>query len=909
MKTKLTILIMILIFASLFAASTLYSGADDKSDRLSSDQSSVFSPGYINAAMQKTQAIVNQVNGKSNNNRKEENAEYMDNKLSNDVREDAAQRVNPELKKKTGGGEPNQNRASASSAQSITIPAPDNNPQDVSAYIRQKAEEYIAGNGGDVSSCQIKYADGKYQAFWNYVYENDGNWHFNKALLTQTFDSGGNVLNQNGPATLMDMRMSDAPDGYSDWNSIRYNTSVFGNGNIMVSWNDTDSRSINAKIFNSGGDILRDTFTITGTQSLNGASVSNISSLANGNIAVFWDETDSNNKGFIKTQILDSGGNALLGHDTPFTLTGDQPLNWYASIRSVSALANGGMAVVWYECDSNYRSFLKAQTFNSNGNAIYGTTLAGDSRPFYGLASNITTLDNGGIAVSWGERDLNNNNYVGIQIFDSNGRASYSAPISITGLKQSDYILNVSSFANGNTAVVFLNDETNILKTQVFDSRGNALFAKPVTVNADDTGSYIVDVSKTVALANGDIAVFWLAQGPDCNVSMKTQRFDSRGNALYAELVTVCGYFEDGNQGAYINDVSVLANGDIAVFSTVDYGWGEWGFMPSTYSESHVLDRSGNFVSKDVLNPDYQNAFLNSIGRNAFPDPYSSSFRTDNIDSRSAYMSSEISSVMDSKEASGIFKVLLADKGTLLQAKADDASGESFRTAVMDSLKGSALAMPAGEFNQAELDIALRLANILKNPTEDQKEILSAVESLLNAVNSLEDAQAQSPELKKASDDFLRTVAAILISQAIPDLLKEGDVANIKIIFAELNTEKTKIVLEYQESVRPYYEEIARELSKNMNALQLKNILSKSMIREDLEKLPPNELDKILEKLRQAKEKSFEAEYILQQEAKYRKAYLDPSKKMLDARMKDLLESFTKKLSGVLEGVKKEEKK
>ena len=94
-----------------------------------------------------------------------------------------------------------------------------------------------------------------------------------------------------------------------------------------------------------------------------------------------------------------------------------------------------------------------------------------------------------------------------------------------------------------------------------------------------------------------------------------------------------------------------------------------------------------------------------------------------------------------------------------------------------------------------------------------------------------------------------------------------------------------------------------------MSAFQLKNVLSGSMTKEELEKLFRSEIDKILEKLRQAKERSFEAEYILQQEAKYRKAYLDPSKKMLDARMKGLLESFTKKLSGALEGVKKAEKK
>jgi len=228
---------------------------------------------------------------------------------------------------------------------------------------------------------------------------------------------------------------------------------------------------------------------------------------------------------------------------------------------------------------------------------------------------------------------------------------------------------------------------------------------------------------------------------------------------------------------------------------------------------------------------------------------------------------------------------------------------------VANALSGfSALSISAGVMSPQEMQAALILASILKNPTDDQKDILSIVSGLLKAVNSVEDAQAQSLELKKASDDFLQAVAAVLIAQAIPDLLKEGDVTNIKSIFAELNTEKGKAMLQYQESVKPYYEEIANEFSKNMNILQLKNILSKSMTKEELENLPPNELEKILEKVRQAKDKSFETEYILQQEAKYRKTYLDPGKKMLDARIKSLLESFTKKLSGVLDGVKAEKK-
>ena len=212
------------------------------------------------------------------------------------------------------------------------------------------------------------------------------------------------------------------------------------------------------------------------------------------------------------------------------------------------------------------------------------------------------------------------------------------------------------------------------------------------------------------------------------------------------------------------------------------------------------------------------------------------------------------------------------------------------------------LALPSEQVSPGELDLAMRLANIMKNPTEDQKLVLDTMHSLLagteKAIN-----EASSPELQKASDDLLQMVAAVLIAQAMPDLLKEGDVSGIKNIFLELNNSKVKILLEYNEAVKPYYSEIKHVLSKNIALLQLNNIVSKGMISEELARLEPSEIDKILEKLRKASDKSFEAEYILQQEAKLRKTYIEPNKRVLEEKMKTMMKEFTQRLSGILEAV------
>jgi DNA-directed RNA polymerase sigma subunit (sigma70/sigma32) len=143
--------------------------------------------------------------------------------------------------------------------------------------------------------------------------------------------------------------------------------------------------------------------------------------------------------------------------------------------------------------------------------------------------------------------------------------------------------------------------------------------------------------------------------------------------------------------------------------------------------------------------------------------------------------------------------------------------------------------------------------------------------------------------------------ASILIAQAIPDLLKEGDIANIKAIFIELNTSKASIMLGYQKSTKPYYDEIKKLLSKNIALLQLNDIISKGILEKELATLEPSEVDKILNKMRKAEKKTFEEEYMLQQEAKYRNQYIDPNKKLLEENMKLMMKNFTGRLSKVLE--------
>jgi len=271
--------------------------------------------------------------------------------------------------------------------------------------------------------------------------------------------------------------------------------------------------------------------------------------------------------------------------------------------------------------------------------------------------------------------------------------------------------------------------------------------------------------------------------------------------------------------------------------------------------------------------------------------------------------SDKVLSMSKSDDISSIFKGLLANKNAITGSSAlreDGGLNTEFITRLVDNnLSLQALAIPLTDPGRIdEMSITLLLANILRNPTEDQKAVLTAVEALLTDMKNIEEKTGKSSELTKAENDLLQMVAAVLLAQGVPDLFKEGDITGIKGIFKDLGTAKDKIMMGYSESIKPYYSNIIKELIANLAILQLKGILSNKINEEKLKNLEPKEVNKILENIRRSNDKSFEMAYILQQDNKYRKEYLDPSNKVLENNMKLMLTGFTQKINKALEDKK-----
>ena len=880
---KISAIFAILAISILFAQGS-YAAMDDKSDQLSNNQSSVFSPGYINASKQKTDSIIYQ---QSKPKTFMENAmDYVKNKLGKDVAEDAVDKPELELKKKTGGsGENLQVKSESTSTQIGSL---------VDADIIERLTNEAMNNGASM----VVLKDGKTVQAWTEMDYRNGNNHSyfsisdslgNKLITKQELntEAGYDFDSLSGITDLGNGRFAVVVTGAKDYQRDNYWGSVSPYDYVQ-----------SIRIYNENGGVDGHTeyYTQNKTQYDN-IDIGDIVSLGNDLIAMTISRATGKN-GIYKSS------SSLVVTNTSFTNTARTDLDssgFFSSacnsgqrFRSLVSLGNGKMAVTISELYGSLTSPLSSQYTSLK---ILDKDLNILAEKSFSAPASYGPGD--GTALS-GTRILN---------LSSLGDGKLAVTMNIA---------DVSIEADFNTSTFVLERGTSELAIKIYDSGLNELSSYSLPESWSD-GWSVSRIGKTVehvtVLDNGNIVIPVIYDTANYftmpTISMGTRPatlwvLDSKGNLISNDIMT------DGG----LSNIISLGGGDFATLLERDSPmWGEggdglitmggnWGVTNASqqYSTtSSAIGTRGTLSTGSASNGTLDAAQVFNQN-NMQKSPYSDLRELGGVTLPSGLVISKPNDDMNA--VSSIFKMLLKDKNGLnSEMAAIPGGGSSGEGYIRDSLERYALAIPA--VNNAEdrgriLDAVLTLNKILSDPTDSQKLLIDVAQGIIQNEN-----QSDSPELKKASDDLLQMVAAVLIAQAMPDLLKEGDATMLKSTFLALNSEKMRIISEYQQLIKPYYSEVKKLLSKNIALLQLNNILSKAMIAEELNKLEPSEIDKIFDKLRKASNRSFEEEYILQQEAKYRKAYIEPNKRVLEEKMKTMMKEFTQRLSGILEGTKK----
>ncbi len=243
------------------------------------------------------------------------------------------------------------------------------------------------------------FSDGSFIAVWEDV-KSDGS----SVIEAQRFNASGAAVHQNGTtAGLSNFQVSTQSGGTAE----RPGIAVLSNGNFVISWsaepgNDLTHSDVFYEVYNSSGTLVQSTtqanVTTTGEQSL-----AQVTALANGGFAMVWttDPTGSNTD--ITVRLFNASGVATSGEIAVNTATtGEQ------DDANIVALPDGGFLVTWdSNQDTGGSEGIFAQRFDASGSKvgnqfeINGTTSGAQTQHTDFDHSPQAVLNNGKVVSVW----------------------------------------------------------------------------------------------------------------------------------------------------------------------------------------------------------------------------------------------------------------------------------------------------------------------------------------------------------------------------------------------------------------------------------------------------------------------------------------------------------------------------
>ncbi|MFA6078814.1 MAG: hypothetical protein WC779_03605 [Candidatus Omnitrophota bacterium] len=881
-KNLLTVFaIAICVSFAVTDAVTVYA-ADSRRDRVSQG-GSMFSPGYINAAKQKTEDVLEQSNQKQSFAQNMVN--YIQNKMGYKVADDVADDFKPNLKMKTSEGE----------AQAVI--AVGGMPMELPRFLDPNKARDMMNRAIDKGATMTTLTNGNVVTVWN---DETGNYF--------------SVVDSQGRNILESCRIEEIPladsfyvNGITDmgnggflldvyggkWESSSTSDSYSYSGYSMQSLRSYDANGEfqSVKDYNSHYSYYYNRRTNVYNYSSESNSVSNITYLGEGNLAM---NLNTYSYSYGNGSYSSSDKQYIRVVDTSLGTTLDYQLNrgGYDSstgfynheyVNGIASLGNGQFVVASSQYgygDEGYRDGTCFTVMDKNLKT-YGSEFIENSWSYengkyesnYQYMTQITSLGEGKFAVAW---DYGRDSYD-----ESTGISDYESIIKVDvyGVKATNddsYFIHKKSSENLGTAYEWYSDGTQSVWSYNYVSELKGLDDGSLVIAINgDKGNYDYSTGEGDWCSTANLKVM---DNQGRFEDIKLGSLDKAKSKSISQITTL----GDGNFGVVLYEEGYTAEGIYVSGSTAEQFSSKGANLAqkgNDKSNESDTSRDGQRNIQDTNKADYDNSSDVSKGNQDVGDTKLKKLSIDKSDSSLSGMDEPLSiaqSDMDPEDLLGLLSDSLSDK---------------------DALAAYSIFGTDGEY----MNVMSLLNSIFKNPTEDQKKIIDTLSTLLMDMEQIKKSSLDPSAMGKAVDELVQMVAAVLLAQALPDLITDKDVANIRGIFADLGIVKGRIMSQYQEAITPYYDEVRKMLAQNIDALQQQNILSKSIIKEEIDKLPRNEIDKIIEKLKKAEKKGFEEQYILQQEAKAREKYIDPSKKTMEEGMKFVLNDFTKRLNSTLD--------
>lgn len=294
-----------------------------------------------------------------------------------------------------------------------------------------------------------------------------------------------------------------------------------------------------------------------------------IVTLRDGGFAVVWSGGDADGTANVRLCVFNADGSLRSATDVPASVhvAGDQ------STPQLTALADGGFAVVWSGETSADRDGIALRLFNADGTAraiaetdadiLVNTQV--DGRQF---APQITTLSDGGFVVAWSDTTASDGGTTGLalRIFDKDGTVrSDAADIRIEPFADDQGGFAIAALVGGGFVVVHEtpasgDEPSSRLTMEIFDACGTLTKETVVPVFSGKVG--MQGHPAVTALADGGFVVAWEGDRIDDNAGIALQIFDADGSARAATDIRG-NAFTEGDQVQPI--VTALKDGGFVV--------------------------------------------------------------------------------------------------------------------------------------------------------------------------------------------------------------------------------------------------------------------------------------------------------------------------------------------------------
>lgn len=887
MKTVLSILIAVSL--SCLAIGIAYSGSLSNEDRAIRDNgSSIFSPGYINAAKQHTESIIKQTEEKKGF--WQRTIESLQDKLAANTAKDADNIVVPELKKK---------KSSSGENTAKTAEVAQNMPSLPEMLDQKSMMSNILNNVISKEGSVTMLDNGSMVTMWH---EKGTTWMDDKSYFSVMNGFGETVIEKQFIDPVKEMQYSNINNIY-DMGNGKFLIDMFG-VNYNYSSSEYDDSFMyegmdDLRIYDSATGKIEDSETYLSTSHYRddyktGASiwdgslnmVSNLTYLGNGSLAMIitsgsykYDQMSRfSGSGSISSsvRILDNNLHTFKDH-TFSTLNVSNDTNALfakdISVQGIASLGNGRFVLATKEIDFTHGY----NALTSYGNKTNFTVMDKDFNKYGDLSiENSYTYD--GKVTTWTGQSLTNITSLG------NGRFA-------AGWIAGTAVYNKATW-RGDTSSINVIVDTFTLETN--GENNYSLNKETSNVLGKTTTTHLRDMK---ALDNGSLVMLVNNTGYDDGYASNSslQLLDSRGvikdiatyNSDITHLTTVGNSFgvvsADGD-GNYTDGVIFSPDNSYSQPYTPDTTYDSSSSKEANTSE--YKDKAGNLLLKEAYNMEMQ------------PEAYNPRLK-EASNSVSDLKTSLNMNPLAAKEAlgHGINPNTMASEHLLMR----------LNTYIMnaDALSSYSIFSDTATGSYARLMASSALLNMLKNPITGDENTINTILAIFNDL-SKKDAEGNTILSMGEVDGLIKAIAATMLAQAIPDLLSGNDLANMKFAFLELSMERNQILKNYDASTKLYYDEMVKEIVSNLEIFQLNGMVSKEIAKKDLARMPRNEIDVIIEKIRKEQKRSAETEHIIQQEAKYRKLYIDPNKKIMEDRTKAMIKNYVNKVNSAMESASKD---